>query len=254
MEDTKYTGNLWGNDSEVQATQPTIETSSEQNVQSDETNYMADQSDTTQPSKPTPQESFSEIRAKADKLQRERDDALLTLQRIEQYALQQQNKVPEPAPVHYDDDDYIEGKHFKQEINSLKQQLDSFKNQQQSSSMEMQLRSKYNDFDRVMTYENISKLRELRPEIAASLNKAKDIDPYNTCATVYTLLKEFGIYRENTHSPERDRVEHNSNKPRVAASLQKTESALSHASEFSGSRLTETRKKEIYSQMMKNSR
>jgi hypothetical protein len=205
--------------------------------------------------KPTPQESFSEMRAKADKLQRERDEALLTLRRIEEYALQQQQqaKQPEPTPEpEYEDDDYIEGKQFKSEINYLKRELNQFKQQQQSTSIEQQLRSKYSDFDKVMTYENISKLRELRPEIASSLHQSADL--YNKAAATYTILKEMGIHQENTYDPEKERVANNFNKPQMASSLKKTESALTHASEFSGSRLNEDRKKEIWAQMQRNLR
>ncbi len=250
--------NLWGEPIEQTTTQP----SGQQDVprvdaQNDVHRTLDDSAQRTETSnKPSAQESFQEIRAKAEKLQKERDEALLTLRRIEEYALQQQQqsqvvKQPEPEPE-YDDDDYVEGKHFKNEISYLKKELNTFKQQQQSSSIEMQLRNKYNDFDKVMTYENIAKLRELRPEIASSLHQSQDL--YNKAAATYTILKELGIHQENTYNPERERADQNYNKPRNASSLQKTESALTHASEFSGNQLSESRKKEIYAQMLKNSR
>jgi hypothetical protein len=172
--------------------------------------------------------------------------------RLEEYALQQQNAhkpqvAPEPE-IH--DDDIIEGRHFKNQINTLKQELNQFKQQQYSSTIEMQLRNRYNDFDRVVTHENISKLRELRPEIANSLHQTPDL--YNKAAATYTLLKELGIYQENTYNPERERADLNYNKPRSTTSLQKPESPLSHVKEFSGSKLTEARKKEIWKQMQQN--
>ncbi len=263
MDDTKYTGDLWGNDNEV-STQETTPAPSEQNVQPVETSRAMEEvhNDTPTNANPTPQESFSAIRAKAEKLQRERDEAFQRLQKIEQYAVQQQlqqqyaqqykQPEPEPEPLQLDDDDYIEGKHFKQEINHLKKQLSQFQQQQQSTSIELQLRNKYPDFDRVMTYENISKLRELKPEVAASLHQSHDL--YNKAAATYSILKDMGIGQEGNYNPERERAEQNTSKPRVASSLQKTESALTHASEFSGSKLTDARKKEIYAQMQRNSR
>ena len=248
----KSTGDLWGETGEQVPQAP-----SEQNVQATQNEPAPEDVRGPEPvAKPTPQESFQEIRSRADKLQRERDEALLTLQRIEQYALQQQQQAkqpePEPAPAEYDDDDYIEGKQFKNEINYLKRELNQFKQQAQSTSVEQQLRNKYNDFDKVMTYENIAKLRELRPEIASSLHQSSDL--YNKAAATYTILKELGIHQENTYHPERERAELNTSKPQASSSLKKTESALSHASEFSGSRLDESRKKEIWQQMQKNLR
>lgn len=251
MSDNLNTGDLWGETGAQVAQTP-----SQQDVQA--TQNQSTPEDIRGPesvAKPTPQESFQEIRAKADKFQKERDEALMTLQRIEQYALQQQQqaKQPEQEPVpEYDDDDYIEGKQFKSEINYLKRELNQFKQQAQSTSIEQQLRNKYNDFDKVMTYDNIAKLRELRPEIASSLHQSSDL--YNKAAATYTILKELGIHQENTYEPERERAVNNTNKPQTASSLKKTESALSHASEFSGSRLDESRKKEIWQQMQKNLR
>lgn len=256
MED-KTTGDLWGESGE----QTTFQSSDQQDVQTPETQSLAeDVRESGSMAKPTPQESFQEIRSKAEKLQRERDEAVATLRRIEEYALQQQQqssyaKAPadkqEPEPE-IDDDDYIEGKQFKNEINYLKRELNQFKQQAQSSSIEQQLRSKYNDFDKVMTYENIAKLRELKPEIAQALHQSPDL--YNKAASTYTILKEMGIHQENTYEPERERAQQNFNKPQTAAALKKTESALSHASEFSGSRLDEKRKKEIWTQMQNNLR
>lgn len=251
MED-KYTGDLWGETGEQAApqipSQQDVQTTQDQSLDSDvrESGSVA---------KPTPQESFQEIRNKADKLQRERDEALLTLRRIEEYALQQQQQAkqpdPEPQPE-YDDDDFIEGKQFKNEINYLKRELNQFKQQAQSSSIEMQLRQKYVDFDKVMTYENIAKLRELKPEIAQALHQSPDL--YNKAASTYTILKEMGIHQDNTYAPERERAQQNFSKPQASSALKKTESALSHASEFSGSRLDENRKKEIWATMQQNLR
>jgi hypothetical protein len=156
---------------------------------------------------------------------------LKTFGDLNQWLSQHHRNHPEP-----DDDDYIEGKQFKSEINYLKRELNQFKQQAQSTSMEMQLRSKYPDFERVVSPDNINKFIQLKPELAESLRQTPD--SYNKLITVY----------------KRERADMNQNKPRVASSLKKTESALSHASEFSGSRLDESRKKEIWQQMQKNLR
>ena len=201
--------------------------------------------------KPSPQESFQEIRRKTEQLQRERDEALRVLHEQREYILAQQQaqqpKQEQEQPL--DDDDYIEAKRFKSEINSLRSEINQYKQQQQSTSIEMQLRNKYNDFDKVMTYENIAKLRELRPEIAQSLHHTPDL--YNKASATYTILKEMGIYQSETYSPEKDRSDYNQQKPKPTATLQRGDSPLSHVGEFR-SNLSEDRKKEIWRQMQTN--
>ena len=246
MDDTKYTGDLWGD-----APQPASTVQEQPVQQAVEDNNAPAQVET----KPTPQESFSEMRAKTDKLQRERDEALQTLRRIEEYALQQQQQARQPAPdpePDLDDDDYVEARHFKSKISNLEKQLNQFQQQQQQSSVQMQLITKYPDFERVVSPDNINKFIQLKPELAESFRQTPD--SYNKAVAVYSLMKDLGIHSDTTYEPERERAQQNFNKPQTAAALKKTESALTHASEFSGSRLTEDRKKQIWADMQRNLR
>lgn len=242
MDDNKYTGDLWG-----EAEQPLTQTTTEEVQNSSELQ--------SQNEKPTPQESFSELRKRAEQAERERNEAYQTLRRIEEYALQQQqqtpHKQPDPEPE-LDDDDYVEARHFKSQLNSLKQELNQYKQQQAISSLEMQVKSRFPDFERVVNPENINKFMQMKPELAESFRQTPD--SYNKAAAIYTLMKDLGIYQDQTYNANNDRVDTNFNKPRTASSLKKTESALSHAAEFSGNRLTEDRKKEIWAQMQRNLR
>lgn len=216
--------------------------------------------------KPTPQQSFQEMRLKNEQLQRERDEAYRVLQYIEQYNRNQKTEmVPEVKQVEsyvpdYSDDDIVEGRHLKNEIASLKQELqknrmeqEKWLQEQRNQSIELQLKSKYNDFDKVVTYENCVKLRELKPEIANTLNQSSDI--YNKAAATYTLLKELGIYQGDRQNPDVERVQHNSVKPRPVASVapQRSDSNLSYASSFSRS-MSEAEKRKTYAQMVANSK
>lgn len=178
-------------------------------------------------------------------------------QQAQQY--QQQPVEPEPTPVSYDDDDIIEGRHLKAEFNSLKRELQEYKKNTEesrriaeSNAIENKLRSKYNDFDNVVTYENIQKLRELKPEIAASLHQTQDL--YSKAAATYTILKDLGIARSSApYQQDQQRAQTNLNKPKPAESLNAA-SPLSHASDFAGGNLTEERKRQIYEQMVANAR
>jgi len=220
--------------------------------------------------KPTPQQSFQEMRLRTEQLQKERDEAVRVLRQVEEYAIQQQQQqqqyqqpmqqAPEQSSPDYDDDDIVEGRHLKNEISAIKRQFDTYRQQQEqfvaaqkAQSIELQLKAKHNDFDKVMTYENIAKLRELRPEIAQTLHQSNDI--YNKASSTYTLLKELGIYHEDVVNPDMMRAQANSLKPKPVASVspQRGDSPLSHANAFSGD-LSDIEKRKIYSQMVSNSK
>lgn len=217
------------------------------------------------PSKPTPQQSFQEMRLKNEQLQRERDDALRILRQVEEYANQQQQQMnaPKQEEVYksdYDDDDIVEGRHLKNEIGAIKKEFSNYKQkheqflaQQQQQFIESQLKSKYADFDKVVTYENCVKLRELKPEIASTLNQSTDV--YNKASATYTLLKELGIYQEDTINPDIQKAQQNSLKPKGIASVspQRGDSPLSHANAFAGE-LSESDRRKIYANMVANAK
>jgi len=212
---------------------------------------------------PTPQESFQELRKRAEQAERERNEALGFIRQLEQYAIQQQQNQQAPVqqePAYspsYGDDDLIEGKHLKAEFSALKREIQEQKRQAEearrmaeTNSIETRLRSKFNDFDSIVTYENIQKLRELKPEIAASLHQTQDL--YNKAAATYTILKDLGIARTRNYEVDHQRAQQNLNKPKAVNSIA-PQTSLSHATEFSGS-LTEDRKRQIYEQMLSNAR
>ncbi len=221
--------------------------------------------------KQTPQESFQELRMRAEQAERERNEAVGYIKQIEQYALQQQQQQqyqqqqqaqPVEPNISYEDDDIIEGRHLKAEFSSIKKELNEFKRQAEESrkiaevsTIENRLRSKYNDFDSVVTIENIQKLRELKPEIAATLHQTQDM--YSKAAATYTLLKDLGISRSNTaYQDDQIRAQSNLNKPKVSPSLgsQNSTTPLVHASSFASGNLTEERKNQIYQQMLENAK
>lgn len=210
---------------------------------------------------PTPQESFAELRKRAEQAERERNEAMGFIRQLEQYAMQQQQQQPvQPEPVYqpsYADDDLIEGKHLKAEFSALKREMEAQRKQFEESrrmteqdAIESRLRSKFNDFDNVVTYDNIQKLRELKPEIAASLHQTQDL--YSKAAATYTILKDLGIARSNIYDQDKQRAQQNLSKPHATNSIA-SQSPLSQVNAFSGE-LTEDRKRQIYEQMLSNAR
>ncbi len=212
----------------------------------------------------TPQESFKELRQRAEQAERERNEAIGFIRQLEQMAYQQQQQVPQQPvqqeqPASYEDDDIIEGRHLKAEFSSIKKELQEHRKQveesrrmAESNAIENKLRSKYSDFDSIVTYDNIAKLRELKPEVAASLHQTQDL--YSKAAATYTILKDLGIARSSTpYAEDQQRAQVNLSKPKSAAALSAA-SPLSHASSFSSGDLTDDRKRQIYEQMVNNSR
>jgi hypothetical protein len=211
---------------------------------------------------PTPQESFQELRKRAEQAERERNEAIGFIRQLEQYAMQQQQQPVQPQQESYNpsyaDDDLIEGKHLKAEFSALRKELEAQRKQAEearriaeANMVESKLRSKFNDFDSIVTHENIQRLRELKPEIAASLHQNQDL--YSKAAATYTILKDLGIARPNSYEHDKNRVQQNLNKPHAATSIA-SQSPLSHATAFSSGELTEERKRQIWQQMQDNAR
>ncbi|CAB4127811.1 hypothetical protein UFOVP97_47 [uncultured Caudovirales phage] len=210
---------------------------------------------------PTPQESFQELRKRAEQAERERNEAVGFIRQLEQYAIQQQ-QPQQPAKEDYNpsyaDDDLIEGKHLKAEFSALRKELEAQRKQAEESRrmaetnmVESKLRSKFNDFDSIVTHENIQRLRELKPEIAASLHQTQDL--YSKAAATYTILKDLGIARAHVNDVDKNRAQQNLNKPHAATSIA-SQSPLSHATAFSSGELTDDRKRQIWQQMQDNAR
>lgn len=236
-----------------------------QYIQEENNPEIQPQEQQTIPVKPTPQQSFQEMRLKNEQLQRERDEARRVIQQIEQYALQQQQQAPpqkqeEVYAPDYDDDDIVEGRHLKNEIGAIKKEFSNYKQKheqwladQQQQFMMNQLKTKYSDFDKVVTYENCLKLKELKPEVAETLHRSTDM--YNKASATYTLLKELGIYQEDTINPDIQKAQQNAAKPKGIASVspQRGDSPLSHASAFAGE-LSDMDRRKIYANMVANAK
>lgn len=218
--------------------------------------------------KPTPQESFQELRQRAEQAERERNEAVGFIKRLEHHAmlqqqqLQQQKPEPVPEPIPYDDDDIIEGRHIKHEFAAIKKELqeqrryaEEARRRDDENRMANAIRAKYNDFDSVVTKENVEKLVAIKPELAESLHQTPD--GYNKAVAVYTILKDLGIARSNVnYNEDHIKAQNNINKPRASSTLasQNSTSSLSNVSAFNNGALTKERKDQIYQTMLKNAK
>ncbi len=226
----------------------------------------------------TPQaKSWRELREKAkrgEKAEKERDELQRTLQYIEQEAvryqqqqqMQQQQATPTVQPEEEEDfvttldDDLVEGKHLKKaerradrRFKKLEETIKKYQKHTQESAVESQLRRKYNDLDQVLTHENIAALREVEPEIAASLATVTDLK--TQAVSAYKIIKKLGIYKVDHYAADRNTAQKNVNKPRSLHSVapQQGNSPLSQANAFANG-LTPELKKKLYKEMVEKSR
>lgn len=205
-------------------------------------------------------ENFRAIRQAAQKAARERDEAL---ERLAQYERQGQSSR---APVQEDqesdldlnikDDELAEGKHLqklKTTIKRLEAKQKQIEEMSYTNSAESRLRTKYNDFDKVMTLDNIKTFSAAYPELAESINSSQDL--YSKAVSAYTLIKRFGIYDDQPYEAEKVRAVANTAKPRPLTSVgaQQGDSPLSRANAFANG-LTDELKKQLREEMAAASR
>ena len=153
------------------------------------------------------------------------------------------------------DDTYIEGKDFKKYVKSLKRELKATKKQfeemHKKSSMEqaeVRLKSQFNDFDTVVSQENLERLAHAKPALYRSIMANSDI--YDRGYTAYELIKNSGISANDFEQQDR-RLEDNKSKPRSAASAasQSGDTPLARVGDYDRRVLTEERKEQLRRQV-----
>jgi hypothetical protein len=153
------------------------------------------------------------------------------------------------------DDTYIEGKHLKKYIRTLKNDLKKTKEQQAEfmrqstvANAELRLKSQFADFDSVVCKENLEKLSSQKPALFRSIMSNPDI--YDQGYTAYEMIKGSGI-GQNLFEKQDRRLEENKAKPRASAnaSPQTSETPLTRVGDFDRRILTKERKDEINRQV-----
>jgi len=198
--------------------------------------------------------NIREMRLIKEKAEKERDEAYALLQKMKTQNEPKPASEPEPEPD-YDfgiaDDDLVEGKHLgkiAKEMRDLKKELKSYQQATTSATVETRLKQKYNDFDNVVSKENVEALVRDYPELGNTLRSNTDL--YSQAVTAYTMIKQMGIYREDKFAGDRAKAEENAGKPRPLASMspQQGDGALSKANAFAGG-LTKELKEQLIKEM-----
>lgn len=237
------------------------ETAAPQEVEQVEEHELPEETVPEQPQpqyqKPAPQQSWRDLREKAERAREKAERAERRAQELEQIILDAQTKektVEEDLDVTMDDDSLVEGKHLSKvnkKIQNLERQLKQYEQQSSLSSTEAKLKTQYPDFDRVVSEENLNDLRNMYPEIAHTINSSDDL--YSKAVAAYTMIKKLGIMPEvDIYKNEKDLAQKNAAKPKSLASIspQKGDNPLSKANAFAnGGDFSDELKSQLWKEM-----
>lgn len=175
------------------------------------------------------------VRLRETKEQLERENRELKAAMESRSAPPQQEKEDDFG---IDDDDLVEGKVVKklyQEIKSLQNTYE----QEKLASIPDRLRSKFSDFESVVSPENIEKLKESEPELYSSIVSGKDL--YGKGVAAYKTLKALGIYQDQSFNDQKKAVQQNASRP-LSTQAVKGQGALAEANIFAKGLTPELRK------------
>lgn len=202
-----------------------------------ETPEVSEQEVPVEPEQTPEERNLVRLRELREIAERERDELKQQLAQMQQqytggYQAQQfQPKQQNYAPSqdHLNPDDLVEGRHLSAydkkiaEINNkVAQQNAMLMAQQQMGN----LRTKYQDFDAVVSTDNVRLLQERYPDIAKSIANSTDIEAVGKAA--YEIIKRFGIHEEDAYRESKAVAQRNTHKPRPTSST----SPLGQASSF----------------------
>lgn len=178
------------------------------------------------------EKNWREMRQNYDRLRRENEE-------LKQYV--QQTAAPKAPPKDEEDfnlapDDLPEWRHVEKKYRDLESKIEQY----QVANVELKLKSQFSDFDRVVTEENIQKLSQTEPEMAASLLSGKDL--YKKGVSAYKLIKSL-VMQEDKNAHNKERIEQNVAKPTSvsAAGAQTGSSPLHQANAFANGLTPELR-------------
>ena len=200
--------------------------------------------------------NFRALRERAEAVER-RNAELERLLQMNMSQNQQSTKmqIEEDDDFDVSDDSYIEGKQFKKYVNNLKKELKKTKQQFEEYSAassltnaEIRLKSQFNDFDLVVSADNLSKLKDQKPALYRSIMANQDI--YDRGYTAYELIKSAGL--SGSEYAEQDRkLEENRSKPRAVANAnpQSGDTPLARIGDYDRRILSEERKEQLRRQV-----
>lgn len=207
------------------------------------------------PQESSQQMNFRMIRERAERAERERDEAMKYAMSFNQPKPQTKQAEPEEdySDIGLDDDGLAEGKHLKKvlkEMRELKKEMQTYKMQSTNDAVELKLKSHYPDLDQVITSENLQAVRAMNPDLADMINQTPDL--YKRAKLAYDMVKQLGIYKDRSYSQDKAIAQKNAAKPRPLASVspQQGDTPLSKANAFANGELSKDIKQQHYKEML----
>lgn len=207
------------------------------------------------------EDNWERLRREKWLAERERDEAIQFAEQLKNQYKQPKQQVEieeEDDDIQIGQDDLAEGKHLKslnKKYKDLKKELNSYKQitaqqqqEQQLALTEARLKSKFPDFDSIVSSENLDKFRVQHPEIFNTISSSQDI--YSKAVSAYTMIKNLGINKDDSYLSEKAKAQINSAKPKPMNSIapQRGSSPLSQANAFENG-LTEPLRKKLLQEM-----
>ena len=191
--------------------------------------------------------NWSEARRKMEQLERksrEQEEMIARLQQPKEEADDELNNLAE-------DDILTVSQARKLATKMAKQVANEAIRQREALTVDDRLRSKFSDYDQVVTTENIELLKQNDPELALSLQRLSD-DPYAQSIAAYKLLKNTGYgapVKSAAPTLEKKKALENAQKPLSVNTVTK-QSAIGNAHAFENG-LTPDLKKQLWADMQK---
>lgn len=141
------------------------------------------------------------------------------------------------------EEDLVEGKHLKRAISKIENILQ----QKELEAIPEKLRGKFEDFDQVVTKENLEKLKETEPELYRTIRNGPDL--YAKGVAAYKTLTSLGYVQDKqNYMKQKDHIQNNHKKP-LSAQAVKGSGALHEANIFANG-LTPELKKQLRKEMV----
>lgn len=188
--------------------------------------------------------NLAQLRRQRDEERRRNQDLQDELQRIRYQA---QKEPDEDSLEKLADDDLTTVAHAKKIASrAAKEAAYEALRQRDHETVDERLKSKFSDFDSVVSQENIEFLKQNEPELADSLRALAD-DPFKQGLTAYKMLKKF-IPVKPAPTIEKKKAEANLQKPLSVNAAPKANSALGNAHLFENG-LTAELKAQLWKEM-----
>lgn len=182
--------------------------------------------------------------AEANRLIKQRGDEVAQLKaQLDQ--IQKQQKPPEDDLARLSPDDILTVAQAEKLMQQRAARIaEEVVKQREAATVDERLANKYNDYQTVVSRENIEVLKQQEPELAMSLWKLAD-DPYAQGVAAYKLIKKLGIGEEDM--ADKKKAVENSKKP-VSVQSVTNKSAIGNAHLFENG-LTKELKSQLWKEM-----